>query len=563
MADCREMILSNDYADFIGEQVYQPFYSGEEGVCSIAINTRYTFYSTIRSSVGEINPSTYPCNAIPKIYTTMDTTSMESSGIIRAQEQPVLKLKGKGVIIGLLDTGIDYRNRVFLDAYGKTRIAAVWDQTIQTGTPPEGMVYGSEYRAEDINRALTSEDPYEVVPSRDENGHGTFMAGIAAGREDVEADFVGAAPEAMIAMVKLKPAKEYLKEVYAVSGEAPVYQETDLLFGLQYLINLQIEMKMPLVVFVGVGTNLGGHIGSGPLAESLALEGIRPGRCVVVPAGNEANAGHHFYGMMGDSTQYEDVEIRVEEQGGSFAAELWANPPETFSIAITSPSGEQVPRIPTGRGGRRVLTFIFERTVIEVDNVLVTACYGSQLIRMKFIDPTPGIWKVRVYNDDGGNGIFNIWLPVTGFIGEGTVFLQSNPDTTITDPGNSTGVITTGAYNHRSNSIYINSGRGYTRFGALKPDLAAPGVEVYGPGLNNQFTRKSGTSVAAAHVAGAAASLLSWGIVEGNDTEMGTGEVRAYLIRGAKRYGNRLYPNREWGYGALDLYQVFVSLQQQ
>ena len=562
MPDCREMILSNDYADFIGDQSYQVFEPNEEEVCRIPVNSRFTVYCASRRLAGEITVINYSCNAIPKLFTIMDTASMEASGIIRAQQQPALKLKGKGVLIGLLDTGLDYRNPVFLDAYGKTRIEGIWDQTIQTGTPPEGLIYGSEYRSQDIDRALASENPYEIVPSQDENGHGTFLAGIAAGKEDVEEEFIGAAPEAKIAMVKLKPAKEYLKELYGISGDAPAFQETDLLFGIRYLLLLQERLKMPLVIFPGVGTSYGGHTGSGPFSEMLALEGAWPGRCVVVPAGNEANEGHHYYGTIEAEKQYEDVEIRVGEGDGSFVAELWADPPETYSISITSPSGEQVPRIPSSRSGRYVSEFVFENTVVEVDNVLVTSCNGSQLIRMKFVDPAPGIWYIRVYNNLNLDGSYHIWLPVTGFSGPGTVFLRSNPDTTITNPGNSPGVITFGSYNYRNNSIDISSGRGYTRAGILKPDLTAPGVEVFGPAPGGRYTRKSGTSVAAAHGAGAAADLLSWGIVEGNDTEMGTGEVRAYFLRGANRSPGRLYPNREWGYGTLDLYQVLVSLQQ-
>ena len=159
-----------------------------------------------------------------------------------------------------------------------------------------------------------------------------------------------------------------------------------------------------------------------------------------------------------------------------------------------------------------------------------------------------------------------MWLPIHGFVRDDTVFLRADPFTTVTSPGNSPFAITAGAYNHLNDSLYIHSSRGYTRDGRIKPDLTAPGVGVYGPGVSSvpgvfPMERMTGSSVAAAHTAGAVADLFSWGYVSGNDPYINNNTVKAFLTRGAKRNPSYTYPNREWGYGTLDLYQSFLSLR--
>ena len=185
---------------------------------------------------------------------------------------------------------------------------------------------------------------------------------------------------------------------------------------------------------------------------------------------------------------------------------------------------------------------------------------GEQLIAIRMADPTPGIWRIRIYGEQLVDGIYNLWLPVTGFISSGTGFLNSNPDITLTEPANTELPITVGAYRAENNSIYLDSGRGFTRNGRIKPDLAAPGVAVstYGPGDRAELL--TGTSAAAALTAGAVALMLEWGIVRGNRKTLGTLEIRQLLIRGADRSSNLLYPNRSWGYGRLNLYQAFMAL---
>ena len=178
----------------------------------------------------------------------MDQTALEVSGILKMQNQPVLALKGRGVLIGFIDTGIDYTNPAFRYSDGSSRIVRIWDQTIQDGTPPVGILYGADYTREQINAALLSENPYDLVPSRDMNGHGTFLAGVACGSESENGDFIGAAPQSEIIMVKLKEAKQYLRDFFFVKDGVPAYQENDIMMAVSYLNGVANILNRPLVI---------------------------------------------------------------------------------------------------------------------------------------------------------------------------------------------------------------------------------------------------------------------------------------------------------------------------
>ena len=238
--------------------------------------------------------------------------------------------------------------------------------------------------------------------------------------------------------------------------------------------------------------------------------------------------------------------------------ELWARESELYSVAFTSPTGELIPRVPNTSPEEHRLTFLLEDTVIYLSYSGAESATGSQLIMMRFKNPTPGIWKIRLHNELFIQGEYNIWLPTAGLISENTFFLRPDPNTIITEPGNTAGAITVATYNHRNNSIYIHSSRGYTRLGTIKPDLAAPGVNVVAP--DNRA--ETGTSIAAAHVAGAAANLLSWALRNETVLTLNTSSAKSILIRGARRNSNITYPNREWGYGMLDLYNSFLRIRQ-
>ena len=561
MPSIREMILSEEYADVIVP--YFPCFLNQYREQGAQVFNEYygmIHYPLSERSFAAFFEEGFFYSTVPKLYTLLDTVNLDAAGITQVQNQPVLKLTGQDIILGFIDTGIDYTHPAFRRSDGSSRIYGLWDQTVQTGTPPYDLEYGSVYTRQEINQALALEDPYSLVPSQDEIGHGTALAGIAAGTALPENDFAGAAPQAMIAVVKLKPAKEYLKSFFYVTGDAPAYQMTDIMAGIRYLIRLSEELLKPLVICLGLGTSQGAHSGDSPLDSMLSVTNQFRGIIGVSAAGNEAGRAHHYYGTALNSTEYNAVEILVKEGTRGFCAELWGQPPEVYAVGFESPLGEVVQKIPPSLSYSENISFILENTKIFVSSEIIQTVSGSQLIFIRFTDPTPGSWKIRVYTGNYNSGSYHIWLPITGFSNPDVTFLEPNPDTTITSPGTSLSVITTAAYNAYNNSLYLNSSRGYTRIGQIKPDIAAPGVNVFAPAPRQRYTTITGTSAAAAITAGASALVMEWGMNRTPSRIFNSEEMKSLFIRGAQRRGDNLYPNREWGYGLLDVYQVFVSL---
>ncbi|WP_302327594.1 S8 family peptidase [Enterocloster lavalensis] len=568
MALCPFNPASEDYADFIynysSQNVLSPTGPLLSGACTEFVTQNYAIFYVPLNSILPLSLEKYAYYSIPNLFTPLDTSSMDASGILSTFNTPALANKGAGTMIGFLDTGIDYTNRLFRKPNGTTRILGIWDQTLPVDTdelPPgvpdyfrmSGASYGTEFTEEQINEALASDDPLSLVPSRDTNGHGTFIAGIAAGGSLPDDSFTGAAPECSLVVVKLKQAKRYLRDYYLIPEDATAFQENDIMMGIKYLRVMAHRYRMPLVILIALGSNMGSHEGLSPLSTSIQDVTRFLGFSAVIAAGNETGLSHHFEGIIPSDEPYQDVEIRVgeEESRRGFVLELWATNSDTYSVGFVSPTGEAISRIPIISGNETRIPFLLEDTVITVNYQLIEALTGRQLIFMRFEEPTVGIWRIRVYNSQFFTGSYHMWLPVEGFISDQTVFLNPSPNNTITLPGNSPSPLTIGAYNHLNNSIYIHSSRGYTLSNVIKPDLAAPGVDVYGPALTGPpdtvpMTRRTGTSVAAAHAAGAVANLMSWGFVEGNDRSMSEAAIRSYLVRGAKRNPALSYPNREY-----------------
>jgi len=580
--DCSSLIVSEETGDYIIEynSLYFEQIQRQDGVCISCINDTWCILYTNYPGSRNINIQ-QGYYSVPKLYGLMDTTSFDASGITATLNQPLLNVRGQGVLIGFLDTGIDYLREDFKASGGRTRIAAVWDQTIQSvnyeedtgeaaGTEQydreqvQDMVqYGTVYTREDINAALAAEregqNPYDIVPSRDENGHGTFLAGVAAASET--ADYIGAAPEAEILMVKLKPAKKYLRDFYLLPERVEAYSETDMMMGVRFLQQYAIREKKPLVICVGLGTASGSRTGALPFADLLNTLARQVNTVVVTCTGNEANNRTHTSGLAVSDTEPSEIEITVGADERGFVMEIWAESLDILSVAITSPSGERISRIPARIDTGGVYNFLLERSQVAVNYRVVESASGYEVIFMRFINPAQGIWKIHVYSLTNIVGRYNAWLPLKQFLSGDTYFLNSNPSTTLTEPGAAERVISVGAYNHITDASYAASGRGYTATGLVKPDFVAPGVDVYGVRAGGGYTTRTGTSVAAAHAAGAAALLLTWGVTDGNLPYMGTNEVKSVLIRGAKRENNTVYPNNIYGYGKMDVIEAFYKLR--
>lgn len=557
-----ERIISEEYADLIIEyngdmSVFDQFPNATVQI----INSQYAFVHVPLDFITQDIVYRMGYSVMPTCYGVISESSLEASGVNQLRNIPIFNLRGQGVLIGIIDTGIDYINPIFQYADNTTRIVSIWDQAIVSDNPPVGMEYGTEYNRTQINEALQSEDPLSIVPSTDEIGHGTMVAGIAGGNEVPESNFYGVAPDCEFLVVKLKPAKEYLKDFFFIPRGAVCFQETDLLRGIEYLYEKGISLNRPIVICVAVGSSQGAHDGLGTLSTYLSRIAGLSGNGVVVAAGNEGNERHHYSGAINPTTGYDTVELNVGENEAGFAMELWGNSPDLYSIDILSPTGEYIPRIATGRDEHRVITFIFEATIIYVDYQMVESQSGEQLILVRFEKPTAGIWRFNVYERGGLNLGFNIWLPMKNFISNDTYFIRSDTYTTILNLGNAEIPLTVTAYNDGDGSLYQNASRGFTGTNRIKPEVAAPGVDVVGPTLTGEFSSFTGTSVSAAHTAGIAALIFEWGVVQGRLPAMSTVEMKNLIVRGAGRDIDLVYPNRDWGYGILNIFNVFDALR--
>ena len=573
---CTNSVASEDFADFIAPYFTSPeeFIRSQGTDCIDFVDSTLAVVYVPLSTVTPFTYTSYTYSAVPKLYSLLDVTSMEAAGITTASGLPALGNQGAGVIVGFVDTGINYMDPLFRNVDGSTRIVGIWDQTNNSDNSNNmeneaakpfsafPALYGTQYTAAQINLALNSDDPVSIVPTRDENGHGTFLASIAAGNRDERAEFSGAAPRASIAMVKLKPAKQYLREFYLIQDGAEAYQENDIMMGVSYLYFLAKKYSMPLVVCIPLGTNMGSHMGMSRLGQYLNQVSLSNGSAVITAAGNETGARHHFQAVMDADTDEVTAELRVGEREAGFSMELWAADVGVYTVGFISPTGEVARRISVPLRGENTVSFLLEQTRITVYTQIADVSAGSQFIFMRFENPMSGIWRILIRNSLDIRETFHLWLPVRGFITDETYFLRPNPDTIITDPGNAQYPITVTAYDHTRNSIYIHASRGYSRSGQIKPDLAAPGVNILGASSSGRrLTRMSGTSVSAAHLAGAAAILLSWGILDGNYPYLNTPVLKSIFVRGAQRNPALTYPNREFGYGTLDLYEAFLRLR--
>lgn len=549
-----------------------------------AINEIFGVLYVPLESMGEIEVTGISYNSIPKCYTYMDMEAAGKSGINRLHDHPYLKLRGKGTAVAVIDSGIDYQNEVFRNA-GGSRIAYLWDQSIedeeqnQSGReseaengdadnlPEEGdditdteVPYGKLFRKKDIDRALDSEDPFAIVPSRDTNGHGTALAGIAAGNMVPGENFTGAAPEATLIIIKVKPAKQYLRNFYLYPPEAEVFQENDVMMAIAFAITQAKKLKMPLSICLGIGSSQGAHLWTNALSQYVDYVANFSQVSVSVAAGNEGNTRNHSAGFFSQGREQIVTELRVAEGEQGFTMEFWGEPPEIYGLSIQSPTGE-ILEVSSSIGFRtQELSFVFVETKVYVNYILIERQTGYSLVYIRFFHPASGIWKIFTKARNQQNVKFHMWLPVEGLISQDTYFLEPSPYTTVTAPGDARNSITATAYQHRDGSIYIAAGRGYTPDGMITPHLAAPGVNVKVPLVRGGFGTRSGTSISAAQTAGIAALLFEWAIIRNNQPFFTGSSVKYYLQRGARREENMQYPNPEWGYGRVDLYHTFELL---
>ena len=489
----------------------------------------------------------------------LDRPALEAANILQVQQQPYLNLTGRGVLFGIVDSGIDYTLPVFRYEDGSSKIRYLYDQTI-SGQPPQGFFLGTDYTNEQISAALNAPNPYDLVPSRDEAGHGTFLASIGAGRP--QGDFIGAVPDADIIAVKVRTARPPYRRFYNVPDSQPfAYESNAIMLGVEYILKRARELGRPAAICLGMGTNSGGHDGYTLFEEYLGNVSGLIGICLCTAAGNESQARHHTQGLIPAQNATQNIDIKVGENAGDILIDIWNGVSDRMEVAVRSPSGELVGPVPPRSGALQQANLVLENSTVSVEYYFPLDATGSQLTLVKIYRATAGIWTILLTGDIILDGTFHAWLPITGFVSPGVEFLSATPYCTLTVPATMMGSITCGAYNSSSSTLYPESSWGPNRLGLNSLELAAPGTNVGGffPG---GYGAMSGTSVATAITSGGCAQMLQWGIVEGNDPALSTYQARAYLIRGCQRSENLKYPNQQWGYGTLDLLQTFQNMRE-
>lgn len=474
-------------------------------------------------------------------------------------------LNGRGVLLAVLDSGITWDLEVFRKADGSTRIRYLWDQTVSEetasmryGKMPDGFSLGTEYTAEEINAALQlpALDRYRLIPSRDLSGHGTAVAGIATGRS-ADGLYTGSAPEAELIVVKLGLPEN--------SGgvEEGFPRTTEILRGVTYALRKAGQLNMPLVINLSFGNSYGSHDGSS-LLERFLDNASEIGKTVIcVGSGNEGAARGHFAGNI---TRDSRVELAVGNYERSLNIQLWKNYSDVFRVRLQSPGGEEAELTTNIQGGKYTLRLEQTRILVYLGEPLPYAV--AQEIYLEMIPVTgsyidAGIWAIRLEPVMTVTGQYYLYLPAGNGRGDSTGFYRSTPQVTLTVPSTAAKVITVGAYDPVYDTYADFSGRGYadsTRTigvaaaGLTKPDLVAPGVNILAPDVYGSFLPVTGTSFATPIVGGAAALLMEWGIVRGNDPFLYGEKVKAYLRKGARPLrGEMEYPNDRVGYGRLCL----------
>lgn len=543
---CREAVFSENALDFLvrnyrGEDYVRQIYQQD---CYLPLGNSQAVIYKEASVINSEAIQRFGFSAIPNVYGLMSEEALEESGVLRIRRQPYLDLYGQGVLIGFVDTGIDYTHEAFINADNTTRIVSIWDQTVEEGDGSASFPYGRVYERDEINQALASENPFELVPTQDENGHGTFLAGVAAGNENRREEFSGVAPLSELVIVKCKEAKQTYRDYYSIPAEAPAYQENDILTGIAYITEVAQRENKQVIVCIGMGTNMGSHDGGSYLSLFMERYTTVSGVAMITCVGNEGNARHHHF----INRKVDTININVERSLDGFMTQLWWRSPGKLTLDFISPSGETHEGIRMFAGERRTIRFLSENTILEIYFGQSQEITNEQVVSMRFISPKTGIWKIRTHADYD-EPRFHIWLPIRQFLSEEVVFLEPNPDTTLSSVGTGSYTIAVSAYDVMEDSLYLQAGRGFTPMGKIKPEIVTPGVNITGTYPKNRYGTMSGTGVAAAFAAGIGALFMQ------NYSQYYINGImmREIFIRGAKQRGEP-FPNTEWGYGIVDAY---------
>ncbi len=497
----------------------------------------------------------------PQLYTLQEISAIDAAQVNTVGINTPLNLNGEGVIVGIIDTGIDYLSDEFKDENGKSRIISIWDQTIESNESElNGVPFGTLYTNEEINKAIevyeSGSNPYDIVPSKDLNGHGTAMAGIV-GATGVNRDIRGIAPKCKFVIIKLSEANRTKK---LLNTTIPIFELSSIFPAIEHLKKILLDKKTPVVVLLPLGSNNGDHKGNNMFNGYLESISSNIGIIIVTGTGNEGNKDEHVSGIIKNSNEVETINLFIQENQRYMGVEIWVDLPNIVDINLVSPSGEETGFIQAAINVQRDNKFIFEKTQTRISYFLPEEYAGDELISIYFANIASGIWQIKLKLRNGDMAKYNAWLWQYGLSLPNTRFSPSDPYGTITIPGDSNFVVTVAAYNQNNNNLLTYSGISFRQEYINKIDFAAGGVNTMTVGLNNSTQIINGTSLSAAIGAGACVLLFQWGIVQGNYPYMYSQSIKTFLTRGVIKRGKDVYPNPEWGYGILNFYKIFENM---
>ena len=501
---------------------------------------------------------------------TLSESPVEDSKAPVFHRNPSLNLRGSGVVVAIVDTGIDYLNNEFMREDETTRILRIWDQTIDSGKTPDGFISGSEYTEEDINKAIQAQkqgqNPYDIVPSKDDYGHGTKMAGIVGAR-GINREIVGVAPDCEFIIIKLQEAsKEYIDFYYA-KGDKAKYRNKDIIMALKYLYELSFTLNKPMIIYLPLGSNLGDHAGASILERYVDTKiSGRNSLFVVTSTGNQGNTDTHTSGEIKSNGDSQIIELNCGKEQQGLVLQIYAQRPSKIKLGILSPSGERFENT-NPRKTKHILIndaptwkFIYEGTTVQVTYDSPDEFTGDDKFVIKMEGITEGVWRFILTGNNIVDGKYYAWILQRELLAEDTRFLNPSPYTTLTIPGTAKTIINTSYYNQNNGAIVSESGRGYTMKDYIQPIITAGGINAITTKPGGGTITMSGASVAGAILAGCCALIIQWAVVDGNDPQMYATKLQAYIIRGARKREGDTYPNRQWGYGILDMQEIFKSL---